>query len=150
MGDITSHRVFKAKIKNLRWKAAEAGELQVITHDETFKTLFALIGQKKMSQSKGEVHALHTFRGFTGCTLGVSGQRSTSADCFRSAAIATFEDKLADKVLFIFSDCPSRIHKVAHETFNSLLALGEDALHLALRLESITSYVHKRLRAFTV
>ena len=133
--NITSHSVFKAKVRSLKLKAAAAGELDVITHDETFKTLFALIGQKKMSQAEGEVHALHTFRGFTGCTLGVSAQRSTSGNCFRAAVEATFVNNLADNVKFIFSDCPSRIYKVASETFKSLVALGEDALHLAIRLE---------------
>ena len=122
-------------MRSLKLKAAAAGELEVITQDETFKTLFALIGQKKMSQAEGEVHALHTFRGFTGCTLGVSAQRSTSGNCFRAAVEATFVNNLAEKVKFLFSDCPSRIYKVASETFKSLVALGEDALHLAIRLE---------------
>ena len=132
---ITSHTVFKAKLNSLKCKAAAAGELEVITHDETFKTLFAIIGQKKMSQKHGEIHALHTFRGFTGCTLGVSAQRSTSSECFRAAAAATFEDKLAEKVKFIFSDCPSRIYHVATKIFKSLIAVGEDAIHLPIRLE---------------
>ena len=135
MRDITSHKVFKAKIRSLKWKVESAGELQAITYDETFKTLFSLIGQKIMSQADGELHALHTFRGFTGCTLGVSAQRSTSGDCFRAAAEAIFVDNLADKVIFLFSDCPNRIHKAAHEKFKSLVGLGEDALHLAIRLE---------------
>ena len=47
--DITSHIVFKEKVLSLKRKAAAAGELDVITHDETFKTLFAVLGQKKMS-----------------------------------------------------------------------------------------------------
>ena len=59
--DMTYHSVFKAKVRSLKIKAAAAGELEVLTHDEVFKTLFALIGQKKLSQAKGEVHALHTF-----------------------------------------------------------------------------------------
>ena len=53
--------MIKAKVRSLKIKAAAAGELEVLTHDEVFKTLFALIGQKKLSQAKGEVHALHTF-----------------------------------------------------------------------------------------
>ena len=102
---ITSHRVFKAEIRCLKFNAASAGELQVITHRETFKSLFSLIDQMKMSQAKGELYALHTFRGFTGCTLGVSAQRSTSGDCFRATAEAVFVDNLADKIMFLFSDC---------------------------------------------
>ena len=103
--DITTHSAFKAKIRSLKWKSVAAGELEVITHDETFKTLFAFIGHKKMTPSKGEFHAFHTFRGFTGCTLGMSSQRSTSGDCFPAAAKAIFEDNLAEKVKVIFSDC---------------------------------------------
>ena len=88
-----------------------------------------------MSQAEGEVHAQHTFIGFTGCTLGVSAQRSTSGNCFRAAVEAIFGNNLADNVKFVFSDCPSRIYKVATKTFKSLVAIGEDALHLAIRLE---------------
>ena len=67
--DITSHTVFTAKVRQLKHKAAAAGEFEVISHDETFKSLFSIIGQQKMSQASGEVHALHTFRGFTGCQI---------------------------------------------------------------------------------
>ena len=66
--DLVNSDTFCAKLKKLRYKAAAAGEYTVVTHDETFKTLFALIGQQKMAQSPGELHALHTFRGFTGST----------------------------------------------------------------------------------
>ena len=41
--DITSHKVFLIKIKDLKYKAAMAGEFQVISHDETFKAMFCLI-----------------------------------------------------------------------------------------------------------
>ena len=69
--DIISSITFKTKVMELKYNAAAAQEFTVITHDETFKTLFSLIGQKKMTQNKGELHALHTFRGLTGCTVGV-------------------------------------------------------------------------------
>ena len=133
--DIISHSVFKAKLLDLKYKAAAAGELVVITHDETFKTLFSLIGQNKMSQSAGELHALHTFRGFTGCVVGISAQRSTGHQSFNTAIDTIFDQHLASHVRFIFSDSPLRIVKIARQKFKTLLAVGEDAIHLAIRLE---------------
>ena len=132
---ITTHAVFKKKLIDLKYKAALFGELEVISHDETFKTLFSLIGQDKMTQKMGELHAVHTFRGFTGCTLGVSAQRSTSHRCFEEAVKDSFDDLLASKVKFIFSDSPLRISKIAKRLFVSLIALGEDPIHLPIRLE---------------
>ena len=133
--DIVFHDSVKSKKKELLWKAAEGGEFEVVSHDETFKTLFCVIGQRKMSQRQGEVHALHTFRGFTGCTIGVSLQRSTSSRCFKKAVEETFERDLAAKVKFLYSDCPARIFKIARDVFPSLLGVGEDPIHLPIRLE---------------
>ena len=132
---ITSSDVFRKKIRYLKYRAATAGELEVISHDETFKTMFCLIGQSKMSQKHGAHHALHTFRGFTGCTLGLSAQRTTSSECFSKAAKATFDDHLTSKVKFIFSDAPKRIFRAAKLMFPSLIAVGEDPIHLPIRLE---------------
>ena len=132
---LTTGVQFSAKVKVLKYEAAVAGEYTVITHDETFKSLFNLIGQEKMAQVEGELHALHTFRGFTGGTVGLSAQRSTSDVCFRKAVIATFDDYLAGKVRFLFSDTPLRIIRGARACFPTLLAVGEDPIHLALRLE---------------
>ena len=132
---ITTHEQFTTKIKDLKHKAATAGEFEVISHDETFKSLFCLLGQTKMSQKEGEFHALHTFRGFTGCTIGLSAQRTTSQQCFMNAVNETFDTDLKAKVKFLFSDCPSRIYKAARLSFPALLALGEDPLHLPFRLE---------------
>ena len=81
----------------------------MITHDETFKSLFALIGQEKMAQVEGELHALHTFRGFTGGTVGLSTQHSTSDACFQKAVAVTFDKYLAGEVRFLFSDSTLRI-----------------------------------------
>ena len=54
--DITNHNVVLNKMVNLRKLAAAAGEFVVVSHDETFKTLFHLIGQTKMSQRQNELH----------------------------------------------------------------------------------------------
>ena len=133
--DIINHEVVRAKCNELKRQAASAGEYEVISHQETFKLLFSLIGQKKMSQRDGEYHSLYTFRGFTGCTLGVSPQRSTSEKCFIKAVQETFNTALAAKVKFIFSDSPTRIYHAARIVFKSLLAVGEDAINLPIRLE---------------
>ena len=149
-GDLVNSNIFCSKLKELQYKAAAAGEYTVVTHDETFKTLFALIGQKKMSQSPGELHALHTFRGFTGCTLGISPQRSTSSLWFETAVRDIFDNFLASKVQFIFSDTPTRIISAARACFSSLIAVGEDSIHLPIRLEHCwggkTSPLTRRVR----
>jgi len=123
-------------VRDLKHKAAASGELEVISPDETFKTLFSLIiGQDNMSQAANELHAFHTFRGFTGCAIDIYARRSTSASCFKNAAGATFDDYLASLVKFLFSDSPMRIIKAARSVFKSVLAVGEDAVHLPIRLE---------------
>ena len=133
--DLTNHDVYLDKLKELKYKAALAGEYQVISHDETFKTMFCLIGQSKMSQKSGELHALHTFRGFTGCTVGISPQRSVSEECFVKAVNSSFDNFLKSKVKFGFSDTPLRIFCAAKSVFKSLIAVGEDPIHLSIRLE---------------
>ena len=134
--DIINHEVILAKIKSLKYKAALTGELDIITHDETFKSMFCLVGQTKMSQKSGEIHSLHTIRGFTGCTVGLSAQRSTSVLCFTNAVNASFDKTLATNVKFVYSDTPRRIFKAARLVFPSLIAVGEDPIHLAIRLEN--------------
>ena len=119
----------------MKYKAADAGELEVVSHDETFKIMFSLIGQEKMSQSPGELHAMHTFRGFTGGTFGVSAQRSSSKQCFKNAVRDSFDQHLADKVKFVFSDSPLRIISAARDMFKCIIAVGEDPIHLPIRLE---------------
>ena len=111
------------------------GEMVVVSHDETFKSLFSLIGQEKMSQRTGELHSLHTFRGFTGCVIGISAQRSTSTSCFKDAVKMCFDVYLASLVKFIFTDCPVRVFKAARSVFCSLRAVGEDPIHLPIRIE---------------
>ena len=88
-----------------------------------------------MTQGNDEWHALHTFRGFTGSTLGLSAQKTTSAQCFTAAATACFDHHLADHVQFIFSDSPGRIFSAARAFFKGLLGVGEDSIHLPIRLE---------------
>ena len=142
--DILSRTAFQDKMIELTNKAAELGEYGIVSHDETFKTLFHLIGQDKMSQKQGELHALHTFRGFSGCTLGMSAQRSTSQDCFLNAVNEVFSMEHAKKVAFLFSDAPKRIYNTAKSVFKSLVAVAEDPMHLVFRLEYCSG--RKRLK----
>ena len=44
-------------------RATASGEWKVLQHDATFKVLFTVIGQGKMAQKEGEVHAAHTLLG---------------------------------------------------------------------------------------
>ena len=53
----------------------------------------------------------------------------------KKAVGAIFDDYLASRVKFLFSDSPMRIIKAARSVFKSLLAVGEDAVHLPIRLE---------------
>ena len=133
--DISNHESVLHKLRELKYKAAESGEFEIITHDETFKVLFNLIGQEKMTQNYEELHALHTFRGYTGLTIGISAQRSTSHSCFVKAVKDAFDSPLASRVKFLYSDAPLRIYKAARKEFKSLLAVGEDPIHLPIRLE---------------
>ena len=126
-------------LNDLKYSAANTGEFEVLSHDETFKTMFCLIGQTKMCQKHGELHALHTFRGYTGCTIRVSAQRSTSKVCFSKAVKESFDNYLASKVKFVFSDAPCRIYQAAKSVFPSLLAVGEDPIHLPIRVEYCSS-----------
>ena len=133
--DLSNHEVVLNKMTELKHKAADAGEFEIITHDETFKAMFCLIGQENMSQKSGELHTLHTFRGFTGCTVGVSAQRSVSHSCFIKAAENSFDSDLASRVKFLYSDAPSRVYIAAREVFKNIMAVGEDPIHLPIRLE---------------
>ena len=45
---ITTSEEFLSMIKNLKYSAANTGEFEVLSHDETFKTMFCLIGQTNM------------------------------------------------------------------------------------------------------
>ena len=46
----------------------------------------------------------------------------------------TYEQELESKVTFMFSDSPTRIIKAAKTVFPSLLGVGEDPIHLPIRL----------------
>ena len=46
--------------------AVARGEFIALTHDASYKFLFSVLGQQKMSQKQGEIHAGHTLMGLTG------------------------------------------------------------------------------------
>ena len=133
--NIINNDVVATKRKELQRQAAKCGEYEVISHDETFKVLFSLIEQKKMSQKSGELHALHTFRDYKGCTIVALPQRSTSETYFINAVESTFEQHLTAEVKPMFSDCPTRIYQASRTVIKSFVAVGENPIHLPIRLE---------------
>ena len=44
--DLSNHEVVLNKMTELKHKAADAGEFEIITHDETFKAMFVLSVKK--------------------------------------------------------------------------------------------------------
>ena len=135
VADISINEFVLLKLRELKYKAAESGEFEIITHDETFKVMFNYIVQEKMTQKYGDLHALHTFRGYTGITIGISAQHSTSHSCFVKSVKYTLDTHLASRVKFLYSDAPLRIYKAARKEFKSLLAVGKDPIHLPIPLE---------------
>ncbi|CAJ1383870.1 unnamed protein product [Effrenium voratum] len=108
--DILSKQPVQELHAELLAQATRKGEWEVISHDATFKTLFAIIGQDKMAQREGELHALHTIVGKTGAVPGMSMQATEGRACFK---------RLSGNI----ARCCSGLHEM-------------DALHLVLRLEA--------------
>ena len=90
---------------------------------------------KKNKSKEGGITCSTYFCGITCCTIGVSAQRSTCHDSFTNAVNESFDERLCSKVKFIYSDAPKRIFKAAKLIFPSLVAIGEDPIHLAIRME---------------
>ena len=137
--ELTSHQKVKKLVEECRSTACSKGEFVVLSHDETFKTCFSLIGQEKMSQKEDEIHTTHTIRGVTGCVAAVSPQVKTGFAQFKKAICDNFTDPERNTVNFIFSDNPDAVkgaHKNAlHEVFPNVLGVGEDLCHLVFALE---------------
>ena len=114
--------------------ARPVSEWVVLSHDATFQLLFKVIGQKKMQQGEGGFHALHTFVGRSGAVPGLSLQRCEGSEAFRCAVQEVLPEDARRTVRFVFSDSPGSILG-AESVLPSLEAVGEDALHLVLRVE---------------
>ena len=110
-------------------------EWSVLSHDATFKSLFNLIGQEKMSQQPGEAHALHSLLGLTGALPGLSLQRSEGPQCFNQALTQLLPQSARSTTRWIFSDTPDSI-QAPQDLFPNLQGIAEDPLHFVLRVET--------------
>ena len=113
---------------------SERDEWLILSHDATFKSLFTFLGQEKMKQQEGELHALHSVLGITGALAGLSLQSSEGPDSFTSAMCDILPLSARQKTRWSFSDTPSTIAKAA-TCLPHLLGIAEDPLHLVLRIE---------------
>ena len=128
-------RIVQRTIGSLKDRATARGEWISVTHDATFKCLFSLIGQEKMKQAEGELHAAHTFLGVTGCCPGFSPQAKEGAAGFERALKDIFTDAMRDQVRFLFSDSPNEAFL---KDLPNALGIAEDFLHLVIRCEYCT------------
>lgn len=118
-------------------QATQVLEWLVISHDATYQTLFSVIGQESMAQKPGEAHALHTFVGRTGSVPGFSLQHTESSECFKKAVVEVLPMDARSSCQFVFTDSPSMVEGT-QDVLPHVLGIGEDALHLVLRLEACT------------
>ena len=136
------HHIFKREggtvqrtLHDLKRRATCRGEWVAVSHDATFKFLFSVIGQEKMAQKPGGLHAAHNFVGVTGACPGFSAQRTEGKEAFNAALNDLFTDDMRSQVRLLYSDSPN-------EGFLELLpnAVGcaEDSFHLVIRCQSCT------------
>lgn len=115
--------------------AVGRGEFTALTHDASYKALFSVLGQEKMAQKSGEIHAAHTLMGLTGACPGFSLQ-STEGDASFGAAVG---DRLSpaavQQVRILYSDAPS---EGMLTYLPNCLGIAEDRIHLAIRAEYCT------------
>ena len=119
-------------IRSLKHRATLRGEWAAISHDETFKCLFSLIGQTKMSQRPGELHAAHTFLGITGACPGFSAQSGRSHVAFGAALNHLFTPEMRSQVRLLYTDSPS---EDMLQYLPRCIGCAEDSLHLVIRCE---------------
>ena len=111
---------------------ARLGMMESVSHDATFKFLFSVLGQVKMDQKPGGVHAAHTFCAGHVC-LGFSPQRTESPTCFSNSVGELIPQDARNAVRFLYSDSPAK-YMMKH--FPNLEGIAEDALHLVFRVEN--------------
>ena len=135
--EVLNHAQVRALRSSLILQATHQHEWVVCSHDATYQTLFSIIGQEKMMQKEGEKHALHTVVGRTGCLPGWSLQRTESAECFGAAMVEILPVDARSTCRFVFTDSPAVVVK-SSGVLPNLVGVGEDALHLVLRVEACT------------
>ncbi|CAE7300884.1 unnamed protein product [Symbiodinium necroappetens] len=111
------------------------GEWHVVTHDATFKSLFSILGQEKMGQKDGEVHALHSVLGRSGALAGLTPQRTEGLACFQAACEGALPRSARETTKWIFSDTPASVEG-CRRCFPNLVGVAEDPLHLVFRVEA--------------
>ena len=119
-------------IRDLKHRATERGEWVAISHDATYKCLFSLVGQEKMTQKNQEFHAAHTFIGVTGACPGFSPQRTEGNDQFGEALHQLFTPEMRNQVRLLYTDSPGEA-MLTH--LPNAIGCAEDSLHLVIRCE---------------
>ena len=127
--------VVQQTLRKLTARATARSEWVVLSHDATFKILFSILGQKKMSQASGEAHTAHTFIGMTGACPGFVLKANEGPGSFGEALQVLFTQEMMEQVRFLFSDSP---HEDMLKYSPRAVGCAEDFLHLVLRLESCT------------
>ena len=117
-------------------KCTEQGEWTVLSHDATFKSLFSVLGQDKMAQKAGEIHAVHSILGKSGALPGLCAQHTEGKTCFRNASETLLPPDARQTTRWIFSDTPKTILAAAADLYPSLIGVAEDPIHLVFRVEA--------------
>ena len=117
--------------------ATAKGEWEVLGHDATFKCLMSVVGQKKMDQKDGELHALHTLYGKTGAVPGASPQPSEARKYTKAACKEILPAAARATTKYMGSDTPSSLEGLVKtaDVFPELVAIFEDGMHLPFRID---------------
>jgi len=121
--------------RQLMAEAVARGEFTALTHDASYKFLFSVVGQEKMAQQSGEIHAGHTLMGLTGACPGFSLQSTEGEDCFGAAVEDRLSPAAVQQVRLLYSDAPS---EGMLDYLPNCLGAAEDRIHLVIRAEYCT------------
>lgn len=125
--------------KTLIDHCTDHGEWTVLSHDATFKSLFAVLGQEKMAQKQGELHTVHSILGKSGALPGLAALHTEGKACFQQACVTLLPQAARNTTQWIFSDTPHSVLNAAlenQELFPNLLGVAEDPLHFVFRVEA--------------
>ena len=137
--------------------ASQMGEWSVLAHDGTYKAVMSVLGKKPHGSAKDarcvrgtavesgaeDFNVLHTIRGRTGAVPGIVPMRGESATECLMAIETVLPLSARETTVFLFSDSPdhfspkSQVARGAvRRVLPNLLGVGEDPVHLPLRIES--------------
>ena len=117
-------------------KCTANGEWVVLSHDATFKSLFSVLGQEKMGQKPGEIHAVHSILGKSGALPGLCAQHTEGKVCFQHASESLLPPEARLTTQWIFSDTPKTVLAAADDIYPNLVGVAEDPIHLVFRVEA--------------